>query len=194
MADEDKGTGVPDWRDGAWDELKLGGRIFPGIPSVEVNIQSNLDIKKPSGKRGGKSRDRGDEPCGIDITLRISPAERFEFALCVPLLKPRAKGDARDPLTIEHPNTAFWGITALQVRKVHSPMPSSKDDWIVKIDCIEFVADSDTGAGVRKTSDKARDNEDERAWRSPEFVDDDVAGSSAPSKSGAAEEGLGLPE
>lgn len=186
---EEQGTGVPDWRDGAWDELKLGGKICPGIPHVEVKIQSNLDVKKPSGKRGGKCRDRGDEPCGVKIRIRIAPEERFEFALFAPLLKPRAKGDARDPLTIEHPNTAFWGVTAIQVKDVVSPMPSSKDDWVVEVDCIEFVADSNTGSGVRKTSDKPTD--DASAWQP--FVDDDVAGSGAPSNSGAAEEGLGLP-
>lgn len=183
---------VPDWVDGSWDTpgaLWLGGYIVEAIPDVQVKVRSDIDVKKPKGKRGAKHRDRGDHPRDITIRLRINRQQRQAAADLRDIITPASSGDSRGPLSISHPNTDFWKVTAITIKEVDCPMPSAMDDWVWTVQAIEWVAETDE-VGNSAAGDKQRPKDDTSAWLP--FRDDGVAGSGAPSRQGAAEEGLGL--
>jgi hypothetical protein len=168
--------------------LWLGGLIVEAIPDVQVRVRSDIDVKKPQGKRGAKHRDRGDHPCDITIRLRIREFERDAAKQLKDLLKPASSGESRGPLSIDHPNTAFWDIFAITIKEVESPMPSSIDDWVWTVQAIEWVSETDE-VGNSNAGPKQRPKDDTSDWLP--FQDDGVAGSGAPSRQGAAAEGFG---
>lgn len=183
---------VPKWTEGAWDTagtLWLGGYIVEAIPDVQVKVRSDIDVKKPPGKRGAKHRDRGDHPRDITIRLRIREFERDAAAQLRDIITPASSGDSRGPLSISHPNTDFWKVGAITVKEVDCPMPSSTDDWVWSIQALEWVSATEK-VGNSNAGDKQRPKDDTSAWYP--FRDDGVAGSGAPSHQGATEQGLGL--
>lgn len=184
-------TAVPKWTDGSWDRpgtLWLGGLIVEAIPNVAVKVRSDIDVKKPKGKRGAKHRDRGDHPRDITIVLRIRQNERHAAADLRDVITPASSGDSRGPVSISHPNTDFWKVGAITIKEVDCPMPSSIDDWVWTIQAIEWVAATDE-VGNSSAGEKQRPKDDTSDWLP--FQDDGVAGSGAPGKQGAAAAGFG---
>lgn len=131
---------VPNWRtEGDWDTLRLGNEVMPGVANVQVEFPSGLDIKKPKGARGATIKDQGAPPAELRITLELQheDMERFESVLRV--LRPRAVAGARNPLEITHPQAALWGIAAVTVGPISSPMPQQGGTYIVAFTAYEWA-------------------------------------------------------
>ncbi len=179
---------VPKWTDGSWDRpgtLWLGGLIVEAIPDVSVRVRSDIDVKKPQGKRGAKHRDRGDHPRDIKIVLRIRQNEREFAADLRDVITPASSGDSRGPIAISHPNTDFWKVSAITIKEVDCPMPSSIDDWVWTIQAIEWVpAPAEVGNSNAGKKAKPKDKEAPHNWAA------DFLNAGSPAKQGAAGKGF----
>jgi hypothetical protein len=152
--------------DSSWDTLVLGGEVIPGIATVDVDMGSGLDIQKPTGKNGAKVRDKGDPVARVNITIQIESQEELdELHSKVPVIRQKGLKGTHQPLKIDHPNTAFWGIDTLQVGRIHAPPPNAKDGWTIEIYAQQWVAEAKP---VAKQKEKPED--DASAWAP--FVDD----------------------
>jgi hypothetical protein len=122
-----------------WDVVLLGGRFLPGFCTVDISLPSGLDVQKPKGANGATIRDEGSPPAELTIKTSIEEREELDaLQAMVPILRPRAKDGARDPLSIVHPNANFWGITAVVIEEISSPQPTAMGGWIVTIKALEW--------------------------------------------------------
>lgn len=124
--------------DDSWSLVGLGGKYL-WVATVDVEIDSGLDVQKPKGAAGATIKDNGDPPKKVKIRLQMASRPELDaFAAARSILLARKKGGARDPIEIEHPNTAFWGITSIVVDKIRSPSPDPVNGWEVSLDCLEW--------------------------------------------------------
>jgi hypothetical protein len=180
--------GVNHWNapdgDRSWDVLILGGKVVPGIANVVMDLQAGLDVGKPKGGKGATIKDEGDPPAVVDVTVQLATQEELDaFKALVPMLRPKSKSAARDPIPIEHPNPNFWGIRNVVVGDIKAPMPTAKEGWTISIKLIEWVP---VPKAVKKSSKKSEEKE-AAAWAP--FVDKDVR-EKAPSQTNAAKTNL----
>lgn len=122
----------------AWDTIKLGGSVCPGIARVTIKVGSGLDIQKPKGNKGATITDNGDPPLGIVIELELQPDEMDDFVReILPGLRPPGRNGGRSPLTIEHPMAAIVNVTAIVVGPFDIPQPRSGETMKIRFDCYE---------------------------------------------------------
>lgn len=179
---------IPSWYDGAWDVTRLAGRLVPGHVVVDVKLKASTDRQKATGKRKSRSRDKGDEQAAVSISVTLTPDELDAFKDLIPHLDPGRRKGVRDPIPIENPNAALWGVQAITIDEIDSPSPQDGNFWEIVISAKEWTADAAADKAVKPGAKKPID-EDTAAWLP--FVDDEAAGTSVPSQAGA-EDGLGL--
>lgn len=150
----------------AYDRLKLGGKDIPGVAHVSVKLTTGVDLQKPRGRKKAKHIDDGDKPARIDIDLELLPEEYTQLQQHVNILRPRGKKAARDPLSIVHPKTAFWGIDAVSIGEIHDPAPGPGETVIIKIEAYEWVS---APPEVNKPTKKPKDETDTEAWQGIPF-------------------------
>jgi hypothetical protein len=138
---------VSDWNQSEdWDVLRLGGQVVPGIARVDVDLGSGLDVKKPKGGSGATIHDQGTPPATLKITVELhhegmgqqNEVEEFQSKI-IPLLRPRSRNGARDPLEIQHPQAALWGVHVVTIGDISSPMPGRGGTYIVSFTAIEWA-------------------------------------------------------
>ena len=108
----------------AWDYVKLAGDVCPGVATVEIQAPDGLDRKKAKGKKKATITDNGDNPLEIDIELILLPGDLDYFReVTLPMLRPRSKTGAREPVSIEHPMAELCGVRNIIVGtiKIHHP-------------------------------------------------------------------------
>lgn len=178
--------------DDSWDVCILGGKFLPGVARVRVNLQSDLDTKKPKGAKQASIADKGDKPSKIEIELVLEDDEDLDMLDAQLVnLRPRSKGAGREPLEIVHPNPNFWGITAVTVDDVDAPHPDPVDGWVIKISCLEWAPEP-IKIDPSKAKKKPKGDTDVGSWGP--FLDDGVAGSGNPAANDSALNNLGLPD
>jgi hypothetical protein len=161
---------LPNWvTSEAWDTLRLGGMIIPGIARVKSRAPSGLDIKKPKGGKKATTKDDGDPPAEFDCDLSMSHAELVEFADMVGVLRPVTKSGARSPLKADHPQFALLGVYNVSVGKIEVDPPESGGRIHVSIEVFEW---SPAPSAVAKSKTQPADNPGD--WSG---FEDDVAGS-----------------
>lgn len=153
---------LPDWvKTEDWDALRLGGKRVPGIAKVKAKLGCGLDIKKPKGGKKGTIKDDGDPLAELEVELDMSHQDVVEFAALVPIIRPVAKGGARDPLQIEHPEAALWGIFNVTVGDIDSDHPESGGRKKITLKLIEWAAAPVT---VKSSAKQPDDAADRGAW------------------------------
>lgn len=160
---------APDWwRSEDWDALYLGGKKFPGVARVNVALPSGLDIQKPKGGKRATIRDEGAPPAELDIEVELLPKELVEFEALIPLLRPRSKNGARDPLEIGHPQARLWGINVVTIGEVGAPHPQRGGTYKVNITAHEWAP---APTAVKKPQSKPRDADPEN-WNVQALIDE----------------------
>ncbi|MFO7179582.1 MAG: hypothetical protein DIU78_012870 [Pseudomonadota bacterium] len=156
---------MADWlKTTEWDTLYLGGAAVPcAVAQVEVKLPSGLDIKKSKGRKKATLTDDGDPPAKVRVKFFLLPRHLEAFKTqVIPLLRPRGKSEARPPVEIGHPNTAFWGITAITPGELTSPMPARGGMWVVEAELVEWCPAPPV---VKKPpKEKPKDVEDRADW------------------------------
>lgn len=170
---------APDWwRTEDWDALYLGGKRIPGVARVNISLPSGLDIQKPKGGKKATIRDEGAPPAQLDIEVELLPEELQEFESHIPLLRPRSKNGARDPLEIGHPNARLWGINVITVGEVSAAHPTTGGTYTVHIQAHEWAP---APTPVKKPQNKPRDGDPEN-WNVQALIDE-----IRPARSGGAQ-------
>lgn len=149
-----------DDRNRPWDILLLGGKVMPGIPTVDVELPGGLDVRKPRKGRGAQIVDEGAPPVIIHVKLQINDrAELAEFKALLPMLRPRSKSAQREPVSIDHPNPNFFDVVNVVVSDIRAGMPNAKDGWIVELKLIEWTPTVKTAPALTK-----KPVDDSEAW------------------------------
>ncbi len=130
----------------AWDKLKLGGVVFPGLCQIAPEVSCETDIAKWLKKLATKTTpaefiitltDKGYVPGIVRATIMVweedqwedlketlpqfSPRKKAFTALADDATATRTKGAGRDAFDITHPATALLGIDSVIVTKVGLP-------------------------------------------------------------------------
>jgi hypothetical protein len=131
------------WDDGsgAWDTLKLGDIVMPGIWRVECDCERNMDKKKPKGADCARLADHGYEPAELTLHGEIIGVEQWKaLQAAVPKLHPRQKGGPRSPVRAEHPALALMGVHTIYIRAFRAPqIKGGKLDFSIR--ALEWVAE-----------------------------------------------------
>lgn len=127
--------------DDSWDALRLGGVFVPGVPTVTVKRPvAKIDKQKAKGKTGAKPKDQGADPASVKI--RVTLITRADLEIWQrdvhPLIVPKP-GVAPKPQSIEHPNCAVAGVSAVIIENVDYGHPSAKGGWQIDIDATEYT-------------------------------------------------------
>lgn len=171
-------TKTPDW-----ERLKIDGRdLVCAMVNVVVRLDSGVDVKKAKGKKKARVTDDGEPPAEIDIEILLKPEHLPGFAAFRNVFRPRAKSAAREPIQFAHPNTEFWGITAVTIKTVDSPMPEPGGLWRVSAKAIEWAAEPSEVTPKKPGEQKPADTED--GWS--ELAADEPS----PGDSGSAKDNL----
>jgi hypothetical protein len=144
---------LPSWYEGAHDVCRLSGIFVPGVVTVDVKLVADIDKQKAAGKRKARSRDKGDKPHQVKIEITMTPDELADFQPLVAVLDPGRRNGVREAIYIEHPNTALWGITAIDIKSVDSPQPPPGGFWVVSVEAEEWTPDTAVKA-VKKAKKK----------------------------------------
>lgn len=109
-----------------WDTLILGGVVWPGIASVEIDKSREIDKAKQKGKDGITLTDNGFNASAIKITLRLHLADQWaDLQNILPNFDPKVTGSPKTPCDIIHPTTQLSGIKYVYIEKVHLENPSN---------------------------------------------------------------------
>lgn len=148
---------LPNWIKGEdWDVLRLGGIPMPGVAKVRAKVGSGLDVKKPKGGKKATIKDDGDPPVELEAELSMDADQVSAFAEILPVLRALTKGGARDPLKIEHPEAALWGVHNVTVGDIDSDHPAAGGRKRIVLKLIEWApAVQPVGASKKKPEDKA---------------------------------------
>lgn len=131
---------VADWTKAEdWDVLFLGGKRMPGIAKVTLSLPSGLDVQKPKGGKAARISDDGTPPAELSIELTLQPHEMEAFRAVHPILRPRAKSGAREPIEIAHPQAALWGVNVVTVGPIESEPPESGGVYTCSFTAYEWV-------------------------------------------------------
>lgn len=175
---------TPNWNISPdWNVLLLGDGPMPGVAECHVTMPSGVDVKKPKGGRRARARDTGSPPAKLSIILTLLPEDMASFERLLPLLRPRGENGVMDPVSIAHPNARMWGINAVLIEEIDSPMPSSGGTLVIKIKAIEWVP---APKAVKKPKEAPHGD-----WDAQPEID---ALSERPSASGAAEQNFSSEE
>lgn len=103
-----------------WDIVWLGGRELPGIAQVKkLKVKRKIDKKNGPGRDAATLTHQGYDGAEFDIVLTIwTPDQLTEWDGCRPLIQP-VKGKApSQPLPIEHPLCAEYGVGTVYVEEI----------------------------------------------------------------------------
>ena len=132
---------LPDWSiEPDWDLLILGGTAIPGRTKLDYTGDSGLDIQKPKFGVGATITDEGTPPQLFEAeTVLANIDQLIEFQKVIPMLKPVAKGRARDPLEIIHPQAELWKVNVITVGKISAPSPVGGGSYTVTYSLHEWA-------------------------------------------------------
>src|SRR5690606_2391057 len=117
----------------AFDVVKLGGKQLPGIWRVSITSKDCLDRQKPRGRKKSRTRDDGDKPVEFVLEGELTAGDLPTLKSFWPMLHPRGKTAARDPVACVHPLFTLADVNALSIGDVSIPGPKSGDSIIVRI-------------------------------------------------------------
>lgn len=125
-----------------WDTLILGGDVWPGLPTVDVQVSRSIDAQKKKGDDGANLVDQGYEPAKVKITLRLWLADQWsDLQRLLATIHPRRKGGVRTPLEIVHPATQLVGVRTIYVTAIGNPTPGTGADtgsMTISLDALEW--------------------------------------------------------
>ncbi len=149
----------------AWNTVMLDGFEVPGICHVEVDLEMEIDVQKAKGNNGAKTTRQGENPASVNINVTMLTSDDLQaWRLLQSAIRGRPKkGEAGSAVSIEHPKTALYGISAVHVRKIvdRSGANGTGGRYEVQLQCVEFFPGNagKSGATATKTESKleARD-------------------------------------
>jgi hypothetical protein len=122
----------------AWDQVTLGPAKLPGIWTVEGQAGREIEVKKVRGKDGARFKDNGYDPGKLTLVGRMVESKDWDaMQAALKQIHPR-QGKTRNPLALEHPASAYLGITTVYVETVHTPRVEN-GVIVVEIDVLEWV-------------------------------------------------------
>lgn len=137
---------------GEWDRVKLGGKLLPGVATVEVKAAiAKLDVKKAKGKQKAKQTNEGPENAKVSIRLQLEPDEDLvRLKEVLPILRPSKERKPSEPQPIEHPNCAAADVATVVVENVTWSQPSAVNGWMISLECSEWVPQPKDSGGLGK--------------------------------------------
>lgn len=134
---------IPDWtKDDGYDTLWLDGKPLPGVAEVSLKLNSGIDIQKPDGKVGARIVDKGEHPPQLHVKLTFPNVEELQLLMpFMPILRPRAKGAAKKPVSVMHPQAMIWGLDYVVIQDLEAPPPKSKTGYIIEFNLSQWVKD-----------------------------------------------------
>lgn len=140
-SDGDEEPTIPFWADDSdsWDICVLGGFELPGLSDVKTSTPSAIDKKKPTGGNGATLTFQGEEPCPVEIKVRIWTRTHWaEWVKLAPFLRKRPGKGAPEPFDIGHPKTAFWKIRSVLIEDRSGPDKVAPGVYEITLKCIEY--------------------------------------------------------
>lgn len=127
---------------GEWDKVTFGDVVCPGIAEVSLKLSADIDKRKAKGVKKSRAIDRGTKPAKLSIRLTLTAGQLEEFrSKIVPLLFPKGKDTAQDPIQVSHPECDLWGIHLFIIEDVDSSAPGARGGFkVISIDGLEWVA------------------------------------------------------
>jgi hypothetical protein len=134
-------TTLPNWIDGSWDRVVLGGVTLPGVVrTFSVATGRNLTLTKGKGEDGPTLTDEGYTGATFDLVLAIStPREIAEASGALGVLAPKRPGQPAEPKTIAHPVPAALGIATVYVQSLSFGMPDAAGLWLLTAKLVEWL-------------------------------------------------------
>jgi|SRR5687767_8714447 len=106
----------------AWDTLRLGSFVLPGVWHVSYTLERDIDCKKAGGTDGARLKDKGYKPAKITFTGELSEqADWVEMQRIFPFIHPKRKGASREAFTVEHPATRIAAINSVYLIEIDAP-------------------------------------------------------------------------
>lgn len=144
----------PDDDSDSWDTLHLGGVEFPGVAKVDVDLEEEIDVKKPKGGNGASLTRQGDMPAKLAITLRVWEPGQFGLLQdLLPTIRPKVtSAKDRKALAIKHPKCLMWGIESIAIQKIKDHSGGEGGTYYeLSFDCVELMKDAARKKKATKT-------------------------------------------
>lgn len=134
---------IPLWGGGddqSWQVVFVAGIGLPGVPMVSVTWDTELDIKKPSGKSGATMTSEGDNPATVTILMTLATRDDLDLLPeALAALKPQSDGAAKQPLDIIYPSVNALGVESIVVKSIVMPPPTAGAGWPITINARQWV-------------------------------------------------------
>jgi hypothetical protein len=112
--------------DGAWNNLILGGCLWPGIATVTIEKSRDIDQAKSKGKDGITLTDNGFNAAKIDISIKLFEEWHWlAIQNVLPNFDPKITGGTKTPVDIIHPTTSLSGIKYIYIQKINIGNPEN---------------------------------------------------------------------
>jgi hypothetical protein len=108
-----------------WDQLRLGGVVWPGLWALKTSKKRELDIVKIRRLDGVRILDNG--YFGVALTARgkLWRADQWsEVQRILPDFDPQSPGGGRSPLDQYHPASALLGVGTVYIAEIAIDEPS----------------------------------------------------------------------
>ncbi|MEZ4376209.1 MAG: hypothetical protein R3B07_35725 [Polyangiaceae bacterium] len=131
------------------EEFVLAGLVMPGVVTVKVDEQRDLQRDRPKKGGGTRTTDNGFPGEELEISVQLwTEAQRVEFyTRLLPLFSPRRRDKATDPLAVDHWMLRYYGVDAIIVERVSDPGPDSSGNQVITIKAYEWTPAPKTQKG-----------------------------------------------
>lgn len=130
----------PTAQNNSWDYVLLADTPCPGVATVDIEIDTGIDVQKPRGQKKAYTVDNGEPPARVKITIELLPSEVERFTKSImPIIRPGGAKKGRDPMNFGHPLGTMWGISKIIVDKISAPSPKSGMAMSITLDCLEWA-------------------------------------------------------
>lgn len=143
----------------SWNEISLGGVVFPGIAHVRVTVANELEVKKAKGRSGASTTYQGRPPAKVKITLTVYAPEQWEALVeLLPSIWPDVTSERGAPIEVVHPRCRLWKISRLIIESIDDSQPEGVGDvYVLQISAVEFLPSQTqkgaaSGAATRTSS------------------------------------------
>jgi len=102
-----------------WDEMNLGGILWPGVWAIEPDKKRALDVIKVRKQDGALIRDDGYAGVTFKASGRIWTADQWSLMQeILPDFDPQQQGGTRSPLALYCPAAAFFSVNQVYIERI----------------------------------------------------------------------------
>lgn len=139
-----------------WDTLIMGGKVWPGLPTVDVKVTRKIDVQKNEGEDGATLKDVGYQPAEVSITIRMWLREQWEeLQRRLAEVHPRRPGGSRQPVDIWHPMAQLLGVRQIYVTEIGELKPGfgpETGSFALSLKALEWFPATKPAAGNLKSA------------------------------------------